>query len=125
MLINDSVPIYLEHRQNLALLRALSPEAAEWSILCPSTLTEESSDFSVPTKASTERALVANAVTPPLWKDSWLGYIPLLGKVLVSAMNASRYIVSLEQTAEFIAKDLASDDSRWIGSTVGIIDGSK
>jgi hypothetical protein len=97
----------------------------DWSILCPSTLTEESSDFSVPTKASSESKLIANAETPPLWKESWLRWIPLLGKPLVAAVNASRYVVTLEQTADFIATDLASDGSRWIGMTVGVIDGLK
>jgi len=40
-------------------------------------------------------------------------------------MNASRYETTLEQIAEFIASDLESFDSRWIGTTVGVIDGSK
>lgn len=41
------------------------------------------------------------------------------------AMNSSRYETTLEQNAEFIAKDLEDRDSRWIGTTVGIIDETK
>lgn len=93
-------------------------------MLCPSTLTPESSDLNVPTKAS-QGKLIANAATPPLWQDSWIKYIPLIGKMLVIAMNASRYETTLEQNAEFIASDLDSYESRWIGTTVGVIDGSK
>ena len=39
-------------------------------------------------------------------------------------MNASRYDTTLEQVAEFIANDLASDESPWIGMPVGVIDPS-
>lgn len=118
-----SVPIFLEHRQNLHLLKSLPPNTVEWSMLCPSTLTPESSDLNVPTKAS--QRLIANAATPPLWQDSWIKSIPLIGKTLVAAMNASRYETTLEQIAEFIASDLESHESRWIGTTVGVIDGSR
>ena len=119
-----SVPIYLEHRQNLHLLKSLPPDTVDWSMLCPSTLTPESSDLNVPTKAS-QKKLIANAVTPPLWQDSWIKFIPLIGKTLVAAMNAGRYETTLEQIAEFIANDLESHESRWIGTTVGVIDGSR
>ena len=54
-----------------------------------------------------------------------MSYIPLIGKTLLCAMNASRYNTTLEQSADFIASDLESYDSPWIGTTVGIIDGSK
>jgi hypothetical protein len=60
-----------------------------------------------------------------LWQDSWLKYIPLIGKSIVAAMNASRYDVTLEQCADFIANDLETLESPYIGSAVGIIDASK
>ena len=87
-------------------------------------MTPESSDFSVPTKSSHPR-LTAKAGTPPLWQDSWLRHIPLIGKSLVTAMNSGRYETTLEQNAEFIANDLEARDSQWIGTAVGIIDASK
>jgi hypothetical protein len=107
MLIINSVPIFLEHRQNIALLRSLPANTIDWSMLCPSTMTPES------------------ASTPPLWKHSWVGAIPLIGRTLLSAMNAGRYVTTLEQNAEFIAGDLEMRESRWSGVTVGVIDGSK
>jgi hypothetical protein len=93
-------------------------------MLCPSTMTPESSDIKVPTK-TLHGKLIANAATPPSWQDSWIKYIPLIGKTLLCAMNARRYETTLEQNAEFIASDLESYESRWSGMTVGVIDGSK
>lgn len=87
-------------------------------------MTAESSAIKVPTELLHGK-LIASAETPPLWQDSWMSYIPLIGKTLLCAMNASRYNTTLEQSADFIASDLESYDSPWIGTTVGIIDGSK
>ncbi|KAK4971156.1 hypothetical protein LTR66_010738 [Elasticomyces elasticus] len=123
-MLSDYIPIYLEHRQNLYLLRSLPPDALDWSVLCPSTMTPESSDISVPTENSCGQ-LIANATTPPLWQDSWMKHIPLIGKTLLCAMNAGRYETTLEQNADFVASDLESYESRWSGTTVGVIDGSK
>ena len=41
------------------------------------------------------------------------------------AKNAPRYLTTLEQNAEFIASDLETLESQWIGKKVGVIDGSK
>lgn len=87
-------------------------------------MTPESSDINVPTQTLRGK-LIANAATPPSWQDSWIKYIPLIGKTLLCAMNALRYETTLEQNAEFIASDLESYESRWSGMTVGVIDGSK
>ena len=40
-------------------------------------------------------------------------------------MNIGRYETTLEQNAEFIARDLESVESRWVGKVVGTIDPSK
>lgn len=87
-------------------------------------MTPESSDINVPMQSSHGR-LVANAGTPPAWQDSWMGYIPLIGRPLVCGMNFSRYVTTLEQNADFIANDLETYESPWSGTTVGIIDGLK
>jgi hypothetical protein len=84
----------------------------------------ESSDISVPAKSSHGK-LIANATTPPSWQEYGIKYIPLIGKTLMCAMNARRYETTLEQNADFIASDLESLESRWIGVTVGVIDESK
>ena len=87
-------------------------------------MTPKSSDLNVPTKTSQEK-LIANAATPPLWQDSWIKSIPLIGKTVLIAMNASRYETTLEQNAEFIASDLDTYKSPWTGMLVGVINGSK
>jgi len=118
-----STPVFLEHRQNIKLLRALPQNALSWSMLCPATMVPESSDISIPGKFAHGR-LVANAGTLPMWQDSWIKCIPLIGRTLVCAINFSRYETTLEQNADFIASDLESYESIWSGATVGIIDGS-
>jgi hypothetical protein len=90
-------------------------------MFCPNTMVPESAS---PTTTSKSK-LVANAESPPLWRDSWMKYIPLIGKTLVVAMNAMRYQTTLEQSAEFIADDLESYESKWVGKRVGTIDASQ
>ncbi|ORY15639.1 hypothetical protein BCR34DRAFT_477749 [Clohesyomyces aquaticus] len=119
-MLSNYIPIYLAHRQNLRLLQSLRPDALDWSLLCPSDMIPESSDFGVPTKISRAR-LAANATTPPLWNDSWIRYVPLIGRTVLCAMNAGRYVTTLEQNAEFIASDLESNGGQWSRKTVGVI----
>ncbi|KAF2489965.1 NAD(P)-binding protein [Lophium mytilinum] len=123
-MLSNYIPIYLEHRKNFSLLKSLPPNTVDWSMLCPATMTPESPDVNVPSKSS-HGALIANAAYLPLWQDSWVKHVPLLGRVLMCAINAPRYTTTLEQNADFIATDLESFESRWSGTTVGIIDGSK
>jgi hypothetical protein len=52
-------------------------------------------------------------------------HIPLVGKTIVSGMNASRYKTTLEQNAEFIASDLGDAESEWKGQAVGVITRSR
>lgn len=92
-------------------------------MICPSNMVPESPDLSVPTKSSHAR-LTASAWTPPLWRDSWVKHVPLVGKTLVTLMNSIRYNTTLEQNADFIAADLETRDSPYIGAPVGIIDAS-
>lgn len=123
-MLSSYMPVYLEHRQNYSLLQSLPANAVDWSMLCPVDMTPESSDFSVPTKSAHAR-LTANAGTPPMWNDSWMRHIPLIGKTIVVGMNFSRYVTTLEQNADFIASDLETYESRWSMRTVGVIDASR
>lgn len=93
-------------------------------MLCPSNMSPESSEITVPMRLQHGK-LVASAGTPPKWHDSWIRHIPLIGKIYLCATNAARYDTTLEQATDFIASDLESLESQWIGTTVGIIDPSK
>jgi hypothetical protein len=124
MLTHRSFPIFLEHRQNFQLLKGLPPNTADWSMLCPNWMIPESPNVSLPGTAPKD-GLVASAGTPPQWQDSWMKHIPLIGKTIVSGMNASRYKTTLEQNAEFIACDLSNEHSEWKGQAVGVITRSK
>ncbi|KAF2155512.1 NAD(P)-binding protein [Myriangium duriaei CBS 260.36] len=123
-LLSNYAPVFLEHRQDLRSLQALPPNTIQWSMLCPGYMIPESSTLDVPTK-TLQGKLVASASSPPLWKHSWFESIPLLGRILSIGMNFSRYETTLEQAADFIASDLETRESRFIGKTVGIIDASK
>lgn len=94
-------------------------------MLCPNWMVPECPDIALPECTTTPReALIASASTPPLWQDSWLKHVPLIGKTLVSGMNAGRYQTTLEANAEFIAKDLevgGGGGGEWVGKAVGVI----
>jgi hypothetical protein len=120
-----SLPLFTTHGQNLHLLRSLPENEVKWTFLCPANMTSDGSDFTVPTKIFQHGNLVANADAPPLWQDSWVKHIPLIGKTIVTLMNFMRYDVPLESVAEFIASDLEDSESPWIGKAVGLIEGSK
>jgi hypothetical protein len=124
VLTQRSFPIFLEHRQNFQLLKALPPNTVDWSMLCPNWMIPESPDVSLPGTAPKD-ALIASAGMPPQWQNSWMRHIPLIGKTIVSGMNASRYKTTLEQNAEFIASDLSNENSEWKGQAVGVITRSK
>lgn len=94
-------------------------------MLCPSEMSPESSDLSVPTKPSSHGKLVASAESLPHWHDSWVRHIPLLGNFIWIGMNATRYSTTLEQNAELIASDLENPTSAFIGKAVGVIDATR
>jgi hypothetical protein len=119
-----SLPIYLEHRTNLSLLHSLPADSVDWSLLCPAVMTPESDSISVPTQSASAK-LIANANTPPAWRDSWIKHVPLVGRTIVCVMNAMRYETTLEQNAEFVAGDLETRESRFSGCTVGVVDPGK
>ncbi|KAM0722336.1 hypothetical protein Q7P37_001777 [Cladosporium fusiforme] len=119
-MLSNYVPIFLEHRQNIRMLRSTSTDTIQWSMLCPSTIVPESTTLSVPSRPSAG-PLIACGGSPPQWQYSWVRRLPLIGRSLEAAMNASRYETTLEQNAEFIAGDLDNPDSQWIGTTVGVI----
>jgi hypothetical protein len=87
-------------------------------------MTPESEEIVVPA-TSKHGTLIASAGSPPGWRDSWMRYIPLIGKIIVAGTNMPRYSTTLEQNADFIAADLEDGNSRWSGSAVGIIDPAK
>ena len=125
MLTACSLPLFLAHGENLDYLQSLPPNALEWSMLCPAVMTPTSSSLEVPSTPM-QNKLVANGGSPPLWQHSWMEYIPLIGGTIAGGMNASRYDLTLEEAANFIVSDLDDrHESRWIGTTVGIIHGSK
>ena len=56
----------------------------------------------------------------PDWTDSLAKQIPLIGRLFNLVLGYPRYIVDLEDAADFIAEDLEVKESRWEGSKVGV-----
>jgi len=56
-------------------------------------MTPESFDVTVPKKILPGK-VVASAATPPLWQDSRIKYIPLIGNTLMLVMNVGRYVTT-------------------------------
>lgn len=69
--------------------------------------------------------LVASADVPARWRESWLSYVPFIGKPAVAVMHAMRSTITLEQSADFMAADLEAIESPWIGKRVSTIDASR
>lgn len=69
--------------------------------------------------------LLAAADTPPDWQHTFLEKIPLLGPLAGIFRNAPRYGTTLEDCADFIASDLKTPDSIYVGHRVGIIEQTK
>jgi hypothetical protein len=59
-----SVSIFLEHHQNLRLLKALPPNTIDWSMLCPNIMVPETPAISLPGSTPKE-TLEASAETLP------------------------------------------------------------
>lgn len=89
-------------------------------MLCPNNMTPESSDIVVSTKPL-HTNLIAKAESPPSWQDSLIKFVPFIGKTILCAMNAGHYVTTLEQNADFIARDLKESKSQWSRMTDGVI----
>ncbi|KAJ5713245.1 uncharacterized protein N7483_010426 [Penicillium malachiteum] len=112
--------IFPEHRQTWNKLRSLPPTAMEWSILCPGFMHPLSQTTYPLASNATADNIDASASTPPDWSLK-LMCVPLMGGYLNIMSQASAYGTTLEDNADFIAKDLLDGrESAWIFQKVGV-----
>ena len=116
----NSVGVFPEHRYTWSKLQAIPPSAINWSILCPGVMKPLSkTSYPLAANASAEN-LQASSGSPPDWSLSFL-CIPFIGRYLNIMSQASTYGTTLEDNADFIAKDLLDgNQSKWIGQKVGV-----
>lgn len=112
--------LFPEHCQTWDKLQALPKSTINWSILCPGVMHPLSKiSYPLDTNASADN-LQAACDVPPKWSPKLL-CIPLVGGYLNIMAQASAYGTSLEDNADFIAKDLLDGhQSKWIGEKVGV-----
>ena len=69
--------------------------------------------------------LIASADTPPDWVHTWFSWIPFLGPLMEVFRNVLRYNIKLEDCADFMAADLESSNTEFIGHRVGLRESDK
>lgn len=116
--------MFTEHDHTYARLSSLSQNDLEWSLLCPSQMAPVSKTIeSIETPRS--QPMLASADIPPGWQNSSLHSIPFIGPLISIFGNASKYNITLEDCAEFIANDLENANSEFVGHRVGLMEGKK
>ncbi|KAJ9148543.1 hypothetical protein NKR23_g4968 [Pleurostoma richardsiae] len=119
-MIVDYMHLFPEHRITWAKLNALPRSKLIWSILCPGVMQPRSkTTYPFDTSASEENLLAAAGIAPE-WSAAFL-CTPLVGGYLNIMAQAAAYGTTLEDNADFIAKDLEQgEDSAWIFQKVGV-----
>ncbi|KFZ00857.1 hypothetical protein V500_00939 [Pseudogymnoascus sp. VKM F-4518 (FW-2643)] len=119
--IFDYIRVKPEHRINLDKLLKVPQSDLIWSYLCPAVMQPLTAAPSYPPdpKISADNMLVT-ARTPPEWSSKFYG-VPLIGGYLNVLSQARNYTTSLEDNADFIAKDLEKGmASEWAYKKVGV-----
>jgi putative NADH-flavin reductase len=106
-LIGDYLPLFPEHRQNLALVQTQKEADIAWSLFCSGQMTPRHKTvlISAPDDCSADNVVV-KADSPPEWRDTHK-WVPLIGNLLNTLLQAGGYNTSMEDPLDFIAADLA------------------
>lgn len=78
-----------------------------------------------PLDASRKHSLIASVDIPPNWRNFYLYNIPIVGQFLAVLGNFPRYTINLEDCVDFMASDLESPESSFIGHRVGVYEAGK
>jgi hypothetical protein len=73
-----------------------------------------------PLVASRRHNLILRAGEPPRWLDHWVRNIPLIGDYLNLVMVIPQHTTALEDVADFLAEDLGTKNSEWMGKKMGM-----
>ena len=69
--------------------------------------------------------LLAGKDAPPNFSDFGISWIPFLGPLITTMGNFSKYTLKLEDCVDFMAADLKSGETEFVGHRVGFIDTGK
>jgi putative NADH-flavin reductase len=118
-LIGDYLPMFPEHRKNLALLETQEEKDIAWSLFCASQLTPKHKKALIPAPNDCSADnVIANAQSPPEWQDT-LNWVPMIGNYLNVLAQGARYATSVEDPVDFIAADMEKGlRSEFVGKRV-------
>jgi putative NADH-flavin reductase len=120
-LIGDYMPMFPEHRENLAVIQKQDQGNIAWSLFCANQMNPKHNEIRIPAPDDCSAAnVVASADSPPEWRDT-LKRIPLIGPYLNIFSLAGGYATSLEDPMDFIATDFEKGlQSEFVGKRVGL-----
>ncbi|KAH8666195.1 hypothetical protein BGZ61DRAFT_461713 [Ilyonectria robusta] len=119
-LIGDYMPMFPEHRENLALIQKQEEGIIAWSLFCANQMRPKYNEARFPAPDNCSAAnVIARADSPPEWRDS-LKWVPLIGPYLNVFGLAGAYATTLEDPLDFVASDLEKGlQSEFVGKRVG------
>lgn len=120
-LIGDYMPMFPEHRENLALVQTQEEENIAWSLFCANQMHPKHNTIRIPVPDDCSAVnVIASADSPPDWRDT-LKWVPLIGPYLNVFSLAGGYATSLEDPLDFIAADFGKGlQSEFVGKRVGL-----
>lgn len=120
-LIGDYMPMFPEHRENLALIQKQDEKNIAWSLFCANQMKAKHFEIRFPPPSDCSAAnVIASVDSPPEWRST-LKWVPLVGPYLNVFSLAGGYATSLEDPLDFIAADLEKGlQSELVGKRVGI-----
>jgi putative NADH-flavin reductase len=120
-LIGDYMPMFPEHRENLALIQKQEEGNIAWSLFCANQMSPKHKEIRIPPPDDCSAAnVIASADSPPEWRAT-LKWVPLIGPYLNIFSLAGGYATSLEDPMDFIATDFEKGlRSEFVGKRVGL-----
>ena len=120
-LIGDYMPMFPEHRENLALIQKQEEGNIAWSLFCANQMSPKHNEIQIPAPDDCSAAnVIASADSPPEWRDT-LKWVPLIGPYLNVFGLAGGYATSLEDPLDFIATDFKKGlQSEFVRKRVGL-----
>jgi putative NADH-flavin reductase len=118
-LIGDYLPMFPEHRKNLALVQTSEEADIAWSLFCASGMTPKHKEARIPAPDDCSADnVVAKADSSPEWRNTAKG-VPLIGIYLNILLQAGGYATSVEDPVDFIAADFEKGlQSELVGKRV-------
>lgn len=119
-LIGDYLPLFPEHRENLALIQTQEEDNIAWSLFCASQMSPKHKEVRIPAPDDCSAGnVIASVGSPPEWRDT-LKWVPLIGPYLNILIQAGGYATSLEDPLDFIAADFEKGlQSEFVGKKLG------